>query len=830
MSNLGPKEVQEAKRYLLSRSHGGSARGLERLLGVGFGELLDLSASMNPVARDYLPILTRWLGSLESYPDSSEATASLANAIGVDEAQLVLCNGGAEAIKLVSQVVSSGFVKDPEFSLYRRHIARYDQAGPWWASNPNNPTGRLLERHELPFVVDEAFYQIATGEWSRRDFQRGSFVVGSLTKLFALPGLRIGYVIAPSIDDAAMLKAFQPQWALNSLAAASLPYMISTIDLRETSESVALLRERLVTLLQAYGLMPLPSVSNFVFVRDAADLFERLLEHGVLVRDTSSFGLRGGVRIAVPNSQGIEKMERALFPPKRRRRVSSRFKGSLMLVGTSSDSGKSTLVTALCRVLSDRGVAVAPFKAQNMSLNSAVTPAGYEIGRAQARQAYAARIDPEVVMNPVLIKPTSEMTSQVVVMGEPLFETDARGYQDKKCELIEVVIDAYNDLASRFEVVILEGAGSPAEINLIDNDIVNLGLARRINSRALLVGDIDRGGVFASLYGTIKILPPHLSALICGFVINKIRGDATLLDRGISQLELLSERPVFGVLPYFAESLVDSEDSLGLPHYGKGQVADGSALDVAVISLPKLSNFTDFDPLLTEAGCALRMVTAPGQLGSPDLIIIPGSKSTVDDLNWLRGIGFELAIKRQLSRGAVILGICGGYQMLGREIEDKVESKQGKVKGLGLLDVCTTFLPSKVTLLRSGTSPYFGGVSVAGYQIHQGRVAGGDLSSLFVLSKPVRPISDVGLAEGAVSKTGRVFGTTLHGVFESDEFRRKFLGYVARVQSKSFRSDINFSQIRDRQIDLLAGLMIKHVDIEALLRAAAINIDHLRGK
>ncbi|MDA8270955.1 MAG: cobyric acid synthase, partial [Actinomycetota bacterium] len=446
-----------------------------------------------------------------------------------------------------------------------------------------------------------------------------------------------------------------------------------------------------------------------------------------------------------------------------------------------------------------------------------------------ARQAYAARIDPEVVMNPVLIKPTSEMTSQVVVMGEPLFETDARGYQDKKRELIEVVMGAYDDLASRFEVVILEGAGSPAEINLIDNDIVNLSLARRINSKALLIGDIDRGGVFASLYGTIKILPPHLSALICGFAINKIRGDATLLDSGISQLELLSRKPVFGVLPYIAESLVDSEDSFGLPRYGDGQFEDGSALDVAVISLPKISNFTDFDPLLSEAGCALRMVTTPGQLGSPDLIIIPGSKSTVDDLNWLRGIGFELAIKRQLSRGALILGICGGYQMLGREIEDEVESKQGRVKGFGLLDVRTTFLPSKVTLLRTGTSPYFGGVSAAGYQIHQGRVMGGDSASLFVLSKPVRPISEVGLTEGAVGESGRVFGTTLHGVFENDEFRRRFLGYVARVQSKSFRSDLNFSQVRDRQIDLLASLMIKHVDIDALLGAAAIDIEHSRG-
>ncbi|TAN26537.1 MAG: cobyric acid synthase [Actinomycetota bacterium] len=824
MKTLGRIQLGEAKRFLSARAHGDGANALERFLGLDPGELLDLSASMNPVAPSYEVVLTRRLGSLKSYPDPKEAAAFLAGVLEVDADQLILSNGGAEAIALVAQVVKAGHVRDPEFSLYRRHITRYSQEGPWWASNPNNPIGTLLEENEVPFVIDEAFYQMATGHWSRRDFERGSFVVGSLTKLFALPGLRMGYLIAPSSTVAARLRRLQPQWALNSLAAAALPDLISGIDLNETHLAVSRLRGDLMSVLTTYGASPRPSCANYVFVPDAKDLFDRLLERKVLVRDTHSFGLNGGVRIAVPDDKGLYQVEQALFPKKLRKRSGANFRGGLMVVGTTSDSGKSTLVTALCRVLSDRGIAVAPFKAQNMSLNSSVTPAGYEIGRAQARQAHAARIDSEAAMNPILLKPTSEMTSQVVVMGEPLFETNARDYQTKKSGLLASVIEAYNDLASRFEVVILEGAGSPAEINLIDNDLVNLGLAHKINARALLVGDIDRGGVFASLYGTLQILSPKLSSLICGFVINKIRGDATLLDSGISQLEALTKRPVFGVLPYLSESLIDAEDSLGLSSYGAEQSSSRDALDIAVISLPRISNFTDFDPLVNEPGCVLRMIASLGQLGSPDLIIIPGSKSTIDDLNWLRRKGFDEAITQHLARGCIVLGICGGYQILGKEINDEVESKQGRVNGLGLLDVQTLFLDSKVTLRRSGVAPRFGQVPVSGYQIHKGRVTPQGGRTLFELSNPSRTFQEVGLTDGAVDDAGQVFGTTLHGVFENDEFRSVFLSTVGRARSKSFESRLNFAQLRESQIDYLAKFVSKYIDIDALFRAASINI------
>lgn len=821
MTTLNPEQLERAREFLSMKSHGGVARALEKHLGLRRGEVMDLSASMNPVAQDYSSLLRRGLFALDSYPDSTKAAEALASAIGVDAEQLVLCNGGAEAIQLVSQVVRSGFVKEPEFSLYRRCMALYDSNGPWWASNPNNPTGALLGEDQVPFVVDEAFYQLATGKWSRRDFERGSYVVGSLTKLFALPGLRMGYVIAPSGSEAAALKSLQPEWPVNSLAVESLPQLLHSIDLEETQSEIAMLRDALMSLLTSCGYVPLPSVANYVYVPEGRGLWKRLLAHKILARDTSSFGLSGGVRIAVPGQGGLARIENALRPTRKNR--PHQRKRSLMVVGTSSDSGKSTLVTALCRIFSDRGISVAPFKAQNMSLNSYITSDGREIGRAQARQAHAARREPEVAMNPILLKPTSGTTSQVVVMGEPLFESTAREYQAKKPELAGLVTDAYDDLASRFDLVLLEGAGSPAEINLIENDIVNLGLAKRIGSKAILLGDIDRGGVFASLYGTVEILPFELSSLVCGFVINKIRGDVTLLESGIEQLEALTERPVFGVLPYVSEVFIDSEDSLGLSGLTEGQKSVPDALDIAVILLPKISNFTDFEPLVKEPNCAVRTVRSSGELGNPDLIVVPGSKSTVEDLEWMREVGLVEAIGSHVQGGSVVLGICGGYQILGKQIDDDVESRRGVVAGLGLLSVRTIFMSSKVTLRRSGRSSYFDGVQVSGYQIHHGRVTASDDAPLFELLEPVRHFDGVESVEGAVDESGQVFGTTLHGIFESDSFRAAFLRHVANRRGKSFKCGLDFAELRESQIDLLARLVEKNIDIEGLLRAASID-------
>jgi adenosylcobyric acid synthase len=484
-------------------------------------------------------------------------------------------------------------------------------------------------------------------------------------------------------------------------------------------------------------------------------------------------------------------------------------RGALMVCGTGSDAGKSRLVAGMCRWLSRRGVAVAPFKAQNMALNSYVTPSGHEIGRAQGVQALAAGVDAEVDMNPILLKPTGERTSQVVVSGRPAGHFDAAGYQAMKPALRSTVLDALGRLRARFDVVVLEGAGSPAEINLLDGDLVNLWLAREAGAPAVVVGDIDRGGVFAALYGTVTLLPDDLRQCVRGFVINKFRGDAALLAPGLAELEARTGVPTLGVVPWTPGLDLDAEDSLALPPAGR---PGAGALDVAVVRLPRIANFTDFDALALEPAVSVRYVDHPGALGDPDLAVLPGTKATVSDLAWLRERGFV----EPLARVTTLLGICGGYQMLGGRITDAVESGAGTpgargvpviVDALGWLEAETAFEPEKVTRPRQGVAL---GQALSGYQIHHGRTTAAD---------PWVTLEDHWGRErdGARSADGRVLGTTLHGLFESDGFRTAFLGEVAGRRGKVFaRSGVSFAAARDAQLDRLADLVEAHLDTAAL--------------
>ncbi len=472
-------------------------------------------------------------------------------------------------------------------------------------------------------------------------------------------------------------------------------------------------------------------------------------------------------------------------------------RGGVMVCGTASDVGKSSVVAGLCRVLHRQGVRVAPFKAQNMANNAYVTPAGHEIGRAQGVQALAAGAEPEVAMNPILLKPTGERTSQVVVMGRPAGHLDAAAYQAEKPHLFGVVLDALADLRSRFDVVIVEGAGSPAEINLLDSDLVNLRLAAAAGLPAIVVGDIDRGGVFAAFYGTVALLPDDLRPLVRGFVINKLRGDPALLADGPAELERRCGVPTLGVLPFLHGVSIDAEDSLALPTVAP---ADGSSFDVAVIRFPRIANFTDLDPLTVEPGVGVRFVDRPAALGRPDLVVLPGTKATVSDLEWLRGRGLDRAVE---ACGAEVLGICGGYQMMGGTIVDDVESGRGAVGGLGWLDATTVFEPTKVTRQRRGHAL---DQQVTGYQIHHGRVTASD---------PWIALDDAYGAGPEGSRQGRFSGTTLHGLFEDDGFRAAFLGIGA--------SGVSFAAARECQIDRLADMLEAHLDlaaVETLLKEA----------
>ena len=483
-----------------------------------------------------------------------------------------------------------------------------------------------------------------------------------------------------------------------------------------------------------------------------------------------------------------------------------RLRGALMVCGTTSNAGKTTLVTGLCRVLARRGVRVAPFKAQNMSLNSVVTASGHEIGRAQGIQAFAAGIEPETVMNPILLKPTGERTSQVVVLGRPHGVMSAAEYHEHKPRLLPMVLESLADLRARFDVVVCEGAGSPAEINLLDHDIVNLRIAHDAGMPAIVVGDIDLGGVFAALYGTVELLPDQYRRLVRGFVINKLRGDPALLLDGCAQLHQRTGVPTLGVLPWIDDVGIDAEDSLALrDHVPMRRPAVGDELDIAVIRFPSVSNFTDFDALAFEPGVRIRFVSDVAALGRPDLVILPGTKATVADLTWLRACGLDVALP---AIDATVLGICGGYQMLGRVIDDDVESNAGRVSGLGLLPATTSFDADKVTERCAGTSL---GHDVQGYRIHHGRVRpeAGD------------PFVEIaGVVDGV--RVGAVHGTSVHGLFEADGFRRAFLDQVATRSGKRFvPGDRSFAAARAARVDRLADLLEAYLDLGEIMGLVA---------
>ncbi|WP_222192600.1 cobyric acid synthase [Modestobacter italicus] len=483
--------------------------------------------------------------------------------------------------------------------------------------------------------------------------------------------------------------------------------------------------------------------------------------------------------------------------------MSTRSNGALLVAGTTSDAGKSVVTAGICRWLVRQGVSVAPFKAQNMSNNSMVTADGAEIGRAQVMQAAAARVEPEAAMNPVLLKPGGENASQVVVLGRPVADVTALSYRPMKAGLLEQALACLADLRSRFDVVVCEGAGSPTEINLRADDIANMGLATAARLPVVVVGDIDRGGVFAALYGTVALMPPADQALVAGFLVNKFRGDARLLAPGLDQLAALTGRPTLGVLPWRSGLELDVEDSLGVDaaRAPAGPPHGEDVLRVSVARLPRLSNFTDLDALASEPGVLLRYATRPEELADADLVVLPGTRSTVADLRWLRETGLADAVSRRAAAGGAVLGICGGHQMLARTISDDVESRAGVVPGLGLLPSDVTFAPEKTLGRPAGAAL---GQPVRGYEIHHG---------IAVVDDGAEPFLD-----GA--RAGAVFGTTWHGALESDGFRRAFLTEVARIAGRRFTvaPDTDFAAVREARLDVLGDLIAEHADTDALWR------------
>ena len=477
---------------------------------------------------------------------------------------------------------------------------------------------------------------------------------------------------------------------------------------------------------------------------------------------------------------------------------------NIMIQGTMSNAGKSLLAAGLCRVLRQDGLRVAPFKSQNMALNSFITADGGEMGRAQVVQAEAAGIAPDVRMNPILLKPTTDRGSQVIVGGKALGNMDAAAYYRRKKEFIPAVLEAYESLAAEYDVIVIEGAGSPAEINLKADDIVNMGLAKLVDAPVLLAGDIDRGGVFAQLYGTVALLEAEERQRIKGLIVNKFRGDPAILKPGLADLERLCGVPVAGVIPYLRVD-IDDEDSLTERFHRQGERRD---IDLAVIRLPKISNFTDFGPFERYDNVSLRYVESLRELGNPDMILLPGTKSTIADLLWLRQSGLEAAIQKAAAAGTPVFGICGGYQMLGHSISDPdgAEAEKGtQVAGMGLLPTETVFQGDKRQTQVSGTlntvdgilSP-LSGMAYEGYEIHMGR--SGDQPPLL--------------------GSGCVYGTYIHGIFDAPGIADAVLGALCRKKglSPTILTSFDPTAYKERQYDLLAQAVRDNLDMDLVYR------------
>ncbi len=849
----------------MANTHGGNLHELAQRAGRGQDQILDFSASINPLGPpDGLrAALTRNIDRIVHYPDPdcSDLVEFLARRHHVAEEQVVVGNGSTELLFALARALSfaRAVIPVPSYTDYAAAVRAAgrevsflklkeseDFALDWHAlegqlreqdlvllGQPNNPTGRALDgdalcglaaRHRATtFVVDEAFADFIEGYASLAGRTASNvIVVRSLTKFYAVPGLRVGYAVACP-EAVRQIRGQILPWSVSVLAQEAAIDLLSDEDYAR--QSIALVdqqRTRLTAkLMKLSGLHVYPSVTNFLLVRldrtdmQASDLADHLLREGIAIRtfdeeqhlDTRFF--RVAVRTEEENCRLCEALEQIvgwdkiaqrapahqpqelvgrrspthgagtpdLVPPYANRANSfckCRQTPALMLQGTSSNAGKSVLTAALCRILFQDGIRVAPFKAQNMSLNSFIDRNGGEMGRAQVVQAQACRLEPDVRMNPILLKPNSDTGCQVIVRGKPVGNMRVGEYVAYKPQAFAAAKQCYDSLAEEFDAMVLEGAGSPGEVNLKSHDIVNMRMAEYAAAPVLVVGDIDRGGVFASFVGTMEVLAPWERKRVAGWVVNRFRGDASLLGPALDYTLRHTGRPVFGVVPYLAQLGLPQEDSVEFKSGALDQAAGNEdAVEIAVLDLPHIANFTDFDAFRTESDVRLRIIRTAADLNSPDAVIIPGSKNTLGDLDYLRrsGLAERITALAREGRGEVI-GICGGLQMLGREIRDPLgiesagEKSHGYSRGLGLL-AADTVMAAEKTLVATTARHLLSGFRLSGYEIHHGQTIFDDCDPMIT--------RDDGQTIGIADHGHRVWGTYLHGLFDCDAFRRWFI-------------------------------------------------------
>ncbi|MBI2191552.1 MAG: cobyric acid synthase [Planctomycetes bacterium] len=847
--------------------HGGNVWRWASASGRRLEEVLDFSANINPLGPpEWLRrVVSSNLSSLVHYPDPEAAALVEAAAAryGVCTAEVIVGNGSTEILHLLPPAlqVTRALLPVPSYSDYRRAaeaaglevetmplreedgfqldsgaLERRLRGGEMvLLGQPNNPTGRTFDAADLRllaarwpktlFVVDEAFADFVGGldRLSRRR-PPNLVVVCSLTKFYAIPGLRLGCALA----DPEVVRRYQqlvPSWSVNTLAQAVGREALRDVEYAwRTVAFVKEQREQLAAEMRGVpGLTVVPGEANFLLVRlsggpfDAPALARRTLREGILVRPCDDFdGLdarffRVAVRTPTENARLVECLRAALGvghprPPKRHT-------PAIMFQGTSSNAGKSVLATAFCRILLEDGYRAAPFKAQNMSLNSCVTRDGGEMGRAQVVQAQACRIEPDVRMNPVLLKPNSDTGSQVIVLGKPVGNMEVGQYIRYKAEAVSRVREAYDALAAEFDVLVIEGAGSPAEVNLKRHDIVNMSMARHAASPVLLVGDIDRGGVFASFVGTLEVMAEWERALVAGFIVNRFRGQPQLLKDALEYTRLHTGRPVLGVVPYLQDLGLPEEDSVSFKEGAFDASSPGrDSVEVAVVDLPHISNFTDFDPLRVEPDVRLRIVRRPEDLDHPDAVILPGSKNVVGDIAYLRANGLARKVMELAAGGRTeVVGLCGGFQILGRNIGDPhgIESSGRVVEGLGLLPVETVLAPEK-TLRRVAAEHLDSRLPVKGYEIHHGVTRGQGLLPL------VR--REDGEVIGGKSGDGRVWGSYLHGIFDADAFRRWFVDRLRERRGLKALGEVRAPYDLEPAFERLASAVRAGLELEEIYR------------
>ncbi len=864
----------------MAHGHGGNLRELAAASGRPADELLDFSANINPLGPPawLRPVISRHVETLVHYPDPSAAPLCEAAAArwGVPAACVIAGNGSTEILYAALRCLGArrAVIPVPSYIDYARaaslaglavHLLSMTEADKFvldldavagvcargtvvLLGQPNNPTGQLLDRDELValvrahpetwFVVDEAFVDFCGEAHSLLPaLPENALVLRSLTKFYAVPGLRLGLGVAAK-PLAVRLREQVPPWSVNTLAqAVGVRAFAESAYAEATRAQVPALRETLARALDSLpGVRVYPGAANYLFAQlmdaplDAPGLSRALLqEHGIAIRVCDNYeGLderffRVAVRPEEENARLVDALRAVLAPDRAPAARSARPRGRLMLQGVGSNAGKSVLAAAFCRILLQDGFDVAPFKAQNMALNSFVTRDGGEMGRAQVVQAQACRLAPDVRMNPILLKPSSDTGAQVIRMGKPVHAMEAADYDAYKREAFGVVRQAFDALAAEHEVIVLEGAGSPGEVNLKARDIVNMRMASYARSPVLLVGDIDRGGVYAAFVGTLEVLEEWERRLVAGFLVNRFRGDERLLASAHAYVAAYIGKPVLGVVPWLEDLGLPEEDSVSFKAGARaaeraapGEDAD-ARVDLALVDLPHISNFTDLDAFAVEPDARVRVVRAADELGTPDALVLPGSKNVFADIQALQARGLWEPIRALATEGRTeVVGLCGGFQMLGETVTDPeaVEFEGPPERGLGLLPVSTLMARDK-TLNQAAAVHRPTGLRVSGYEIHHGR------STLAVRLEPV-VVRDDGTPIGFATEDGRVWGTYLHGLFDNDAFRRWFLDRLRSAKGLEPLGRVVATYDIEPALDRLAACVREHVDLRAVYRCMGL--------